>query len=99
MRVISRHSLITFCEKYDQARKPMDNWFHKVKEADWKNFSDLKRTFRTADYVGDDRYVFNVHGNEFRIVAYIPFQFHAVYIKFVGTHLEYDRINVKTVEL
>ena len=68
------------------------NWYKKTLKAEWKNLADIKSTFSSADYVGNDRYVFDIKGNDYRIVAVVIFIFGKVYMRFVGTHEEYDRI-------
>jgi len=68
-----------------------------VEEAVWKNHNDLKQTFPSADYVGNARYVFNIKGNGYRIVAVVVFIAGTLTVRFVGTHEEYDRIDCKTI--
>ena len=75
----------------------MSSWYDNVEAAQWENFADVKRTFNSADQVGD-RIVFDVKGNDYRIVAYVAYgPFYRVLIKFVGTHSEYDVIDPRTV--
>lgn len=75
----------------------MSSWYDHVEAAQWENFADVKRTFNSADQVGD-RIVFDVKGNDYRIVAYVAYgPFYRVLIKFVGTHSEYDVIDPRTV--
>lgn len=64
----------------------------KVTRADWNSLADIKQDFNSADYVGNNRYVFNIDGNNFRLVAIVIFLAHKVYIRFIGTHPEYDKI-------
>jgi mRNA interferase HigB len=73
------------------------NGFCKCKAADWKSLTDIRRSFNNVDFVGNDRYVFNIKGNHYRLVAMIFFSRRTVYIRFVGTHREYDAIDVTTV--
>ena len=79
------------------AKEPLVKWYQLTLLSDWKDFHSVKGTFNSVDSVGNDRYVFNVGGNKYRIVAMIHFGARTVYIRFVGTHKEYDRINCKTV--
>ena len=65
--------------------------------ADWSCFADIKNTFNSVDYVGNDNYVFNVKGNDYRLVVRIIFKIRHVYIRFIGTHAEYDKIDASTV--
>ena len=73
--------------------KSLRDWYTKVLKADWKNFADIRKDFNSADFVGNDRYVFNIGGNNFRIVVIVIFLGHKVFIRFIGTHKEYDRID------
>jgi mRNA interferase HigB len=92
MRIISFRKLREFFEKDPAAKVPMQDWFKRARKADWENFSDIKKTFGSVDSVGNERYVFNVRGNHYRIVAKVMFVFKRVYIRWVGNHKDYDRI-------
>ena len=92
MRVISFTLIRDFIAKHPDAEVALRNWYKKTLKAEWKNFTDIKATFNSADYVGNDRYVFDIKGNDYRIVAVVIFIFGKVYMRFVGTHAEYDRI-------
>jgi mRNA interferase HigB len=76
----------------------LDAWYHEVKRASWKNSSDVKASFAHASIVSADRVVFNIRGNNYRLVAYIDYRRSAVFIKWFGTHKEYDAIDVRTVQ-
>ena len=76
---------------------PLISWYNEVKKSDWANFSELKLSFNSADAVGNDRYVFNIKGNKYRIIALIIFKVRTVFILFIGTHKEYDKIEASTV--
>lgn len=69
-------------------------WYAVVKEASWKHFADVKDQFRSASAVGE-RVVFNIAGNKYRLVVYINYEFHTVYVRFVGTHAEYDELDIE----
>ena len=92
MRVISFTIIRDFIAKHPDAEVALRNWYKKTLKAEWKNFADIKATFNSVDYVGNDRYVFDIKGNDYRIVAVVIFLFGKVYMRFVGTHAEYDRI-------
>jgi len=92
MVLISVKMLREFWEKYPQAKTPLQKWASEVKEADWQTFTDVKNHFASADYVGNGRVVFNIKGNDFRIVALMIYKVRTVYIRFVGTHKEYDKL-------
>ena len=92
MRIISFKMIREFIACHSDADVAMRDWYKKTEDADWDSVSDVKETFNTADYVGNDRFVFNVKGNHYRIVAMIIFAIRTVYMRFVGTHKDYDNI-------
>ena len=75
----------------------LQQWYHDFEKVDFKNFNELKRAYANASLVGDDRVVFNILGNKFRLVVRIVFAFKAVQIKWFGTHSEYDKIDVSRI--
>lgn len=98
MRIIAKKALKDFWAKHDQAEKPLTTWYTTVKDADWSGPADIKSAFgNTVDFVGDNRVIFDVGGNKYRLVVHVAYKFHLVLIKFVGTHKEYDRIDPETV--
>ncbi len=92
MRVISFSMIRDFISKHADSDVPLRDWYKRVTKADWNSFADIKQTFNSADYVGNDRYVFDIKGNIYRIVAVVLFINKKVYMRFVGTHEEYNRI-------
>ena len=92
MRVIKKQTLVAFYTQHRDAETAIEEWYDKVKGADWGNFAQVKESFKTADYVGNKRIVFNIKGNQYRIVTLVLFKIKMVYIRFVGTHKEYDKI-------
>ena len=97
MHVISRLKLIKFWEKHADAETPLRLWFKKVEKAKWKNINELKKEFPSADYVGNNRVVFDIKGNKYRIVVVVYFEGQKMFIRFVGSHAEYDKIVAKDV--
>jgi len=97
MVVISKTKLIDFCKKHADSLDALNEWYEKAKEADWTDLKDIKRTFNSVDYVGNDRYVFNIKGNRYRLVAMIFFDKRTMFIRFIGTHAEYNNIDCKTI--
>jgi len=89
MRIITKGVIMEFAKKHIQASIPLNDWYRKTMEANWNNFNEVRNTFNTADYVGNDRYVFNIGGNNFRLVAMIHFKVRTVYIRRILTHVEY----------
>lgn len=92
MRVISKKILNEYCVANPAATIPLNDWYDTVKKADWKNFADIKATFNTVSSVGNQRYVFNIKGNDYRLIVLIKFHPSHVLIRFIGTHSEYDKI-------
>ena len=99
MVIISKTIIREFGLKHADANDALNDWFAIVKGANWSNFSDMKKTFNSVDAVGDKRFVFNIKGNQYRLVAMVFFSVRTVYIKFIGTHSEYDKIDVLTIDL
>ena len=97
MRVISISSLRSFWELHPDAEQPLKERYVKTCRAQWRNFADMRNDFNSVDYVGNQRYVFNIKGNHYRLVVAVKFTPGLVYIRFVGTHDEYDRIDVSTI--
>lgn len=92
MRVIAKKALVEFYTKHNGAKIALEDWYEKTENAEWDNYADLKRCFGSADSVGNQRFVFNIKGNHYRLVALVLFKNKMVYIRFIGTHEEYDRI-------
>ena len=97
MVIISKAVLVDFGIKHADAIEPLNRWYETTKKADWKNFPEMKKTFNTVSTVGNDRYVFNIKGNDYRLVTMIFFDIRTIYIRFIGTHSEYDNIDCATV--
>jgi mRNA interferase HigB len=98
MVVISKAVLKEFAEKYPDAEAALMKWHNETQAADWRNFNELKRTFNTADAVANDRYIFDIKGNQYRLIALIIFKVRTVFILFIGTHKEYDKIDASKVQ-
>jgi mRNA interferase HigB len=98
MRIIARRTLRQFWERYPAAEGPLKAWFAVVAKAVWKGPADVKRQFGpTVDFVADNRVIFDVGGNKFRVIAHISYGYARVLVKFVGTHSQYDRIDPESV--
>lgn len=97
MVIISKTILAEFGVKNSNSSEALNRWYDMVKQADWNNLNDIKKTFNNVDYVGNDRYVFNIKGNKYRLVAMVFFNIRTVFIRFVGTHAEYDKINCSEI--
>ena len=97
MRIFTEKKLNEYIEKNPAARTAIQEWVSKVKRSEWKCFADVKKTFNSVDYVGNQHYVFNIKGNDYRLVVVIQFTPQFVYIRFIGTHAEYDKIDCSTI--
>ena len=97
MVVISYSKLRDFFETHADAKDALNNWYRLVLQADWANLHEIKLMFNSVDSVGNDRYVFDIRGNNYRVVVMIFFDIRTVYIRFVGTHKEYDRIDCSKI--
>ena len=97
MQIIARKALKDFWTRHDRAEAPLTAWYLEVSKAQWTSPQDIKAMFRSADFVGDNRVIFDIGGNKYRLVVHVAYKYHRVLIKFVGTHSEYDRIDPETV--
>jgi mRNA interferase HigB len=95
MRVIAKSRLRQYWQKsrYRMAEQPLRAWHDEIAKGTWKNFNDLKRDYPNASIVGNGRVVFNIGGNAFRLIVKFEFRMDAVFIRFFGTHKEYEKIN------
>lgn len=99
MRIISHRKLRDFYESKgrEDSKIALERWYQIAEEAEWKNFSDIRVDFPNADYVGNQHYVFNIKGNNYRLIVVIKFTINRIFIRFVGTHKEYDKINCSNI--
>jgi len=97
MVVISKRVLKQFIEKYPKSAESMLRWYFLCKESDWSCFADIKETFPATDAVGNDLYVFDIGGNKYRIIARILFSARTVFLRFIGTHAEYDKVKLSNL--
>jgi mRNA interferase HigB len=99
MRVISIRTLRDFWGQsiYANSEQPLKAWYKEAVKADWESWTEIKEQYRNASPVKNSRVVFNIHGNTYRLVVKINYPFRTVYIRFIGTHEQYDAINVETI--
>lgn len=99
MRIIARGTLREFWEKpgHTDSEGPLKAWFHEVQKAAWRNNSEIKKKYRSASIISSERVVFNIAGNKYRLIVAIKYKIQIVYVRFVGTHKEYDKIDPETV--
>ncbi len=94
MKVISKKTVNQFIEKYPKSTDAILRWYLLTKDSSWANFADIKKLFKGTDSVGNGLFVFNVGGNKFRVIVRIIFKAEIVYIRFIGTHAQYDKVNL-----
>ena len=97
MVVIAKRILSDFANTQPTAAEPLNKWYHITQKADWGHFAAMKQIFNSVDAVRNDSYVFNIKGNNYRLVAMIHFDKRTLYIRFIGTHEEYNKINCSTI--
>ncbi len=99
MRIIAFRTIREFFEKpeYSDSEVSLRAWYHDAKTAGWKNSNELKKYYKNASIVGDGRVVFNIKGNDYRLVVAIDYEFQVIFIRFIGTHKQYDKIDAKTI--
>ena len=99
MRIVSHKRLKEFYETngHEDARVALERWYDIAEKAEWKNLSDIKVDFLFADYVGNQHYVFNIRGNNYRLVVVVKFTIGYLFIRWIGTHKEYDKIDCSTI--
>ena len=98
MQIVAKRTLKLFWKQHPQAEIPLRNWYAVVDKALWRGPADVKAMFGgTVDFVEDNRIVFDIAGNKYRLVAHVAYRFKRVLVKFVGTHKEYDRIKAGSV--
>lgn len=97
MRIIARRTLREFWEKHERAEQPLRAWYAEASKAEWESPREIKEKYRHASFIADNRVVFNIAGNRYRLVTHINFHYQIVYVKFVGTHAEYDQIDAESI--
>ncbi|MCL4481153.1 MAG: type II toxin-antitoxin system HigB family toxin [Bacteroidetes bacterium] len=99
MRIIAFRTLKEFWEKseYADSETSLRSWYHDAKSSVWKNSNELKLQYKSASIVGEGRVVFNIKGNKYRLVVAIDYDFQVLFIRFIGTHKLYDKIDPKTI--
>lgn len=97
MPVVSHKKLSDCFRQYNDAEIALQQWYKTAKTAKWKCFADIKKNFNSVDSIGNQRYVCNIKGNNYRLVVVIQFVHEYIYIRFAGTHTEYDKIDCNTI--
>ena len=97
MRVIKIKTLKEYWQKHKDVESRLKSWFAEMKRGEFKSPADIKRKYPSADIIAGNRVIFNIKGNHYRLVVKIHYNKQIMYIRFIGTHKEYDKINVETI--
>ena len=97
MRIIARSTLREYWQKHPDTEQPLKAWFDDTSRANWKTPSDIKENYANASIIANNRVVFNIKGNNHRLIVYIRYDIRIVFIRFIGTHKEYDKIDATTI--
>ena len=97
MRVIALSTLREFWRKHPPDEEPLRNWYAEASRATWKSPAEVKEAHRNASFVVGDRVVFNVKGNDYRLIVAMRYRQQIMYVRFIGTHREYDKVDAATV--
>ncbi len=97
MRIIARNTLISYWKSHPEIEQPLKSWYDSVLNTNWKSPNELKEQFRSASIITNKRVVFNIKGNDYRLVTDIEYRIGIVFIVWIGTHKQYDKIDVKEI--
>ncbi len=97
MRIFTEKALREFTGKHPDSMTALQEWVSIVKKSKWSSFADIKKTFNNVDAVGNQRYFFNIKGNNYRLVVVVKFTIGFIYVRFIGTHAEYDKIDCSII--
>jgi mRNA interferase HigB len=97
VRIIAIKTLKECWKKHPGAEQPLRAWYAEAKNADWKKPADINKLYRSASILANNRVVFNIKGNDYRLITAINYEFKVIYIRFIGTHKEYDKINAERI--
>lgn len=98
MRIVAKKTIVAFYTRHADARVALEDWYEKVEAAERENYAQLRMAFSSADHVGNKRIVFNIKGNDYRLVAIVLFKIKKVYVRFIGTHQEYDKLSEEQIK-
>ena len=97
MRIIARSTLRAFWERHADAEQPLKAWFQDAFRMEWKSPTDIKKVYANASILPNNRVVFNIKGNDYRLIVHVRYDIGIVFIRFIGTHQEYDKIDATTI--
>lgn len=97
MRVVAKKILRDFWEKHEDCEQQLKSWFREAQKAEWKSPNDIKAEYPGSKILIDNRAIFKIKGNNYRLIVKINYEYEMVWIRFIGTHSEYDKINAETI--
>jgi len=97
MRIIARSTLREFWEVHTDVEQALRAWIDDVAQVDWQSPADIKSVYANASFIGNNRVVFNIKGNKYRLIVHVRYDISIIFIRFVGSHAEYDKINADTI--
>jgi len=97
MRVISKKTLREFWQKHNDSEQQLKAWYEEAADAIWESPSDIRRKYPSASFVANNRVVFNINWNKYRLIVKINYKYKVVWIRFIGTHAQYDKIDAATI--
>jgi len=97
VRVISKKILREFWERHADSEQQLKSWFQETNKAEWKNPNEIKKEYPSASILNNNRVVFNIKGNNYRLIVRINYEYQMVWIRFIGTHAEYDKLNANEI--
>ena len=97
MRIIAKKTLRDFREIHPDSEQQLKSWYQETSKAGWEEPSQIKLAYPSASFLANNRVVFNIKGNHYRLIVKINYDYQMIWIRFVGTHAEYDKINAKTI--
>jgi mRNA interferase HigB len=97
MRIIARSTLREFWEVHTDVEQALRAWIDDVAQADWQSPTDIKSVYANASFIANNRVVFNIKGNKYRLIVHVRYDISILFIRFVGSHAEYDKINAETI--
>jgi mRNA interferase HigB len=97
VRIISKKTLREFWEKHKDSEQQLKSWFQETNSIEWKNPKQIKKEYPSASFLADNRIVFNIKGNKYRLIVKINYDHNILWVRFIGTHAEYDKINATKI--
>jgi mRNA interferase HigB len=99
VRIIAKKTLKVFWEKHQDCEQQLKSWYDETLSANWTSTKDIKANYPSASFLNDNRVIFNIKGNSYRLIVKINYKYKVVWIRFVGTHAQYDRIDAASIKI